>query len=80
MFKIDENSIDEFKKPLGKLYVDFEDAIPMIKEASFLISVGDQTTKNLVDIDLIPDLGIIDKIIVFNVKIIIMILFVQKTF
>ena len=60
MFKIDENSIDEFKRPLGKLYVDFEDAIPMIKEASFLISVGDQTTKNLVDIDLIPDLGIID--------------------
>ena len=60
MFKIDENSIDEFKKPLGKLYVDFEDAIPMIKEASFLISVGDQTTKNLVDNDLIPDLGIID--------------------
>ena len=60
MFKIDENSIDEFKRPLGKLYVDFEDAIPMIKEASFLISVGDQTTKNLVDIDLIPNLGIID--------------------
>ena len=60
MFKIDENSIDEFKRPLGKLYVDFEDAIPMIKEASFLISVGDQTTKNLVDNDLIPNLGIID--------------------
>ena len=60
MFKIDENSIGEFKRPLGKLYIDFEDAIPMIKEASFLISVGDQTTKNLVDIDLIPDLGIID--------------------
>ncbi|MBQ3472796.1 MAG: GTP-dependent dephospho-CoA kinase family protein [Methanobrevibacter sp.] len=32
----------------------------MIKEASFLISVGDQTTKNLVDNDLIPNLGIID--------------------
>ncbi len=60
MFKIDENSIDEFKKPLGKLYVDFEDAIPKIKEASFLISVGDQTTKNLLDNDLYPDLGIID--------------------
>ena len=60
MFKIDENSIDEFKKPLGELYIDFEDAIPMIKEANFLISVGDQTTKNLVDYDLIPDLGIID--------------------
>ena len=40
--------------------MDFEDAIPMIKEANFLISVGDQTTKNLVDNDLIPHLGIID--------------------
>ena len=60
MFRLDENSIDEFKAPLGKLYADFEDAIPKIKEASFLISVGDQTTKNLVDNDLIPDLGIID--------------------
>ncbi|WP_295618565.1 GTP-dependent dephospho-CoA kinase family protein [uncultured Methanobrevibacter sp.] len=60
MFVLDENSIGEFKKPLGKLYAEFEDAIPIIKEASFLISVGDQTTKNLVDNDLIPDLGIID--------------------
>ena len=60
MFRLDENSIGEFKKPLGKLYAEFEDAIPIIKEASFLISVGDQTTKNLVDNDLIPDLGIID--------------------
>ena len=60
MFRLDENSIDEFKAPLGKLYADFEDAIPKIKEASFLISVGDQTTKNLVDNDLIPDLVIID--------------------
>ena len=56
MFKLDENLIGEFKKPLGKLYPEFEDAIPMIKEANFLISVGDQTTKNLVDNDLIPDL------------------------
>ena len=60
MFILDENLIDEFKKPLGKLYIDFEDAIPMIKKADFLISVGDQTTKNLLDNDLIPDLGIID--------------------
>ena len=60
MFRLDENLIGEFKAPLGKLYADFEDAIPMIKEANFLISVGDQTTKNLVDNDLIPDLGIID--------------------
>ena len=33
MFRLDENSIDEFKAPLGKLYADFEDAIPKIKEA-----------------------------------------------
>ena len=52
--------IQLIKAPLGKLYADFEDAIPKIKEASFLISVGDQTTKNLVDNDLIPDLVIID--------------------
>lgn len=60
MFRLDENLIDEFKAPLGKLYVEFEDAIPMIKEAKFLISVGDQTTKNLLDNDLVPNLGIID--------------------
>lgn len=60
MFRLDENLIGEFKAPLGKLYVDFEDAIPKIKEAKFLISVGDQTTKNLVDVDLIPNLAIID--------------------
>lgn len=60
MFKLDENLIGEFKKPLGELYADFDDAIPLIKEANFLISVGDQTTKNLVDNDLIPNLGIID--------------------
>lgn len=60
MFKIDVNSLDEFKKPLGELYADFEDAIPMIKEAGFLISVGDQTLKNLIDNDLYPNLGIID--------------------
>ena len=60
MFKLDENLIGEFKAPLGKLYPEFEDAIPMIKKASFLISVGDQTTKNLIDTDLIPNLGIID--------------------
>ncbi|WP_409199091.1 GTP-dependent dephospho-CoA kinase family protein [Methanobrevibacter acididurans] len=52
--------ISEFKKPLGKLYPNFEDAIPDIKKADFLISVGDQTTKNLKDNDLTPHLGIID--------------------
>lgn len=60
LFEIDENTISEFKKPLGKLYPNFEDAIPDIQKAEFLISVGDQTTKNLIDNDLTPQLGIID--------------------
>ena len=60
MFVLNNNMISEFKKPLGKLYPNFEDAIPDIKKAEFLISVGDQTTKNLIDNDLTPNLGIID--------------------
>ena len=60
MFILNNDMISEFKKPLGKLYPNFEDAIPDIKKADFLISVGDQTTKNLKDNDLTPHLGIID--------------------
>ena len=63
LFQIDENSINEFKKPLGTLYPNFEDAITDIKQAKFLISVGDQTTKNLSDNNIIPDLSIIDNLI-----------------
>lgn len=60
MFVLKEELIHEFKEPLGELYPDFNDAISAIKEAKFLISVGDQTAKNLIDNDIIPDLGIID--------------------
>ena len=63
LFQIDETSIAEFKKPLGKLYPNFNDAIKDIKKAEFLISVGDQTTKNLFDNNIIPDLSIIDNLI-----------------
>ena len=63
LFQIDETSISEFKKPLGKLYPNFNDAINDIKKAEFLISVGDQTTKNLFDNNIIPDLSIIDNLI-----------------
>lgn len=60
MFVLKEDLIHKFKEPLGELFPDFKDALPAIKEAKFLISVGDQTAKNLVDNDIIPDLGIID--------------------
>jgi len=63
LLKLEENSRSEFKKPLGKLYSSFEDAINDIKKAKFLISVGDATTKNLVENELYPNVGIIDNLI-----------------
>ena len=55
--------IMELKKPLGKLYPDFEDAIDEIKSSEFLISVGDETFTNLIKHELYPNLGIIDNLI-----------------
>ena len=37
--ELNEDIIIELKKPLGKLYPDFEDAIDDIKSSEFLISV-----------------------------------------
>jgi uncharacterized protein (UPF0218 family) len=48
------------KKPMGQLFPNFEDAIKLIKKAKFFISVGDETTINLFNNDLIPNLAIID--------------------
>ena len=53
----------ELKKPLGKLYPNFEDAIPEIKSSEFLISVGDATLSNLIEYELFPDIAIIDNLI-----------------
>lgn len=63
MLKLDKNLISEYKKPLGKLYSNFDEAINDIKNAKFLISVGDATTKNLVDNQIYPNIGIIDNLI-----------------
>ena len=51
--------IAELKKPLGKIYPDFEDAIDAIKSCEFLISVGDSTFSNLTKYELYPNIGII---------------------
>lgn len=51
------------KKPLGKLYPNFEDAIDEIKSSKFLISVGDATFSNLIEHELYPNLAIIDNVI-----------------
>ena len=47
--ELNKDIIIELKKPLGKLYPDFEDAIDEIKSSEFLISVGDATFANLTD-------------------------------
>ena len=61
--ELNKDILLELKKPLGKLYPDFEDAIDEIKSSKFLISVGDATFANLVKYELYPNLAIIDNLI-----------------
>ena len=61
--ELNKDIIIELKKPLGKLYPNFEDAIDGIKSSSFLISVGDATFNNLTKYELYPNIGIIDNLI-----------------
>ena len=61
--KLNKDIIVELKKPLGKLYPDFEDAVEEISSSEFLISVGDETFKNLTEHELYPNIGIIDNLI-----------------
>lgn len=60
MLKINEELSLKLKKPLGKLYPDFADAIEDINKSKYLISVGDATLKNLISHNIIPNIGIID--------------------
>ena len=61
--ELNKDTISKLKKPLGKLYPNFEDAISEIKSSKFLISVGDATFNNLAKYKLYPDIGIIDNFI-----------------
>lgn len=61
--ELNKDIILELKRPLGKLYPNFEDAIEDIKSSDFLISVGDATLNNLIKYELYPDIGIIDNLI-----------------
>lgn len=63
MLVLYQNSRDEFKKPLGKLYPVFEDALPKIRLSKFVISVGDATTNNLLENKIYPNVSIIDNLI-----------------
>ena len=61
--ELNKDIIVELKKPFGKLYPNFEDAIDIIKSSDFLISVGDATFANLTKYELYPNIGIIDNLI-----------------
>lgn len=61
--ELNRDTIDELKKPLGKLFSNFEDAIPEITSSPFLISVGDATFNNLINNNILPNVGIIDNLI-----------------
>lgn len=63
MLVLEDNSRYEFKKPLGKVYPLFTDAITSIKSSKFIISVGDATTNNLLKEDIYPNISIIDNLI-----------------
>lgn len=61
--ELNKDVIAELKKPLGTLYPNFEDALDVITSAKFLISAGDETFKNLITYDILPNVGIIDNLI-----------------
>ncbi|MCL2687443.1 MAG: DUF359 domain-containing protein [Methanobrevibacter sp.] len=63
MLILEDNLRYEFKKPLGKVYPLFTDAINSIKSSKFIISVGDATTNNLLKADIYPNISIIDNLI-----------------
>lgn len=49
-----------FKKPFGKLYPALCEVDRDFLESHFLISIGDATTNNILNADIIPKIGIID--------------------
>lgn len=56
----------EFKKPIGTLFPTISDAKESIdkkEEKGLLISIGDVTTRNMLDEGIIPDVGIVDNLI-----------------
>ncbi|MGZ7095254.1 MAG: GTP-dependent dephospho-CoA kinase family protein [Methanobacterium sp.] len=52
-----------FKKPFGKIYPAIDDIDKSIFKDQYLISIGDETTNNLLNADIIPKIGIIDNIV-----------------
>ncbi|UTB33373.1 MAG: DUF359 domain-containing protein [Methanobacterium sp. ERen5] len=56
----------EFKKPIGTLFPtisDAKDSMDKKGEKGLLISIGDVTTRKMLDEGIIPDVGIVDNLI-----------------
>lgn len=60
MLVLKKESREIFKKPFGKLYSALNEVDRDFLENHFLISIGDATTKNVLNADIIPKIGIID--------------------
>lgn len=63
MLILRKESREIFKKPFGELYSTIHDVDRSFLENHFIISIGDATTKNMLDMGIIPKIGIIDNII-----------------
>lgn len=60
MFLLKKESRKLFKRPFGKIYHTINDIDISLLENNFIISIGDETTNNLLKIDIMPQIGIID--------------------
>ena len=60
MLVLKEESREIFKKPFGKLYPALNEVDRDFLENHFIISIGDATTNNVLNADIIPKIGIID--------------------
>ncbi|MGB9978412.1 GTP-dependent dephospho-CoA kinase family protein [Methanobacterium sp.] len=60
MLVLKEESREIFKKPFGKLYSALNEVDQDFLENHFIISIGDATTNNVLNADIMPNIGIID--------------------
>ena len=60
MLILKKESREIFKEPFGKLYPALNEVDRDFLENHFIISIGDATTNNILNADIIPRIGIID--------------------
>ncbi len=63
MLILKKESREIFKKPFGKVYKRITDIDNLLFKDHFIISIGDETTNNILNANIKPKIGIIDNII-----------------